>query len=203
MKTETRHSNKLSDREIVRLHTLASEGTQYPQLARMFGCHVNTIIDHLAMRVCYSLAVYKAIGKPTPIPSVEPINIYDAAIFLPGWPSRDKVYRLYKAGVLSAWIIRKNLVTDFASVRKAARAMLPDGIWISNRSIESFLRLDDIKKLAKSQTKLKYWPSTEISFYPMPRVVQVAAESESELSIPAAIIHRCLQVERITGVATL
>lgn len=201
---ERRHGDPLSDREIVRLHQLAANGTIYPDLARMFRCHVNTIIDHLALRVCYPRSVYKAIGKLKPIPSAEPISIYDAAIFLPGWPSRDKVYRLTVAGILKAWKHQRNLITDFAEIKRAAKLMFPhEGIWISNRAIDSFIRLDTIEKLSPFIRKLSYWPSKEIWFYPMPRVFEAAIETNETVDIPAAIIHRCLKIDEIASVATI
>lgn len=198
---------KLTEREIARLHKMNSDGVAACEIASALNIHSQTVYDHLALRVSYSVALYDKIGKTPKIPTGQEMTIYEAAILLPGWPSRDKVYRLYQAGTLRAKKVtragKKTLVTDRSNIADSASRMLPmPGNFISRESLES-LSPAILLELSGRGVRLEYWPARTQLFFSMPDVTSKAAELSESISIPAGIVHRAILCLEMSGVATL
>lgn len=199
-------ASKLSDRQILQLHDLSKQGFTATEIAKRLSIHTNSVFSHLARRVAYSPSVAAKLPN-IPIPNKSPMSIYDASIFLPGWPSRSKVYKLYRAGILRAKVDLKSsnhqLVTDYRAVRKAALAMLDSGIWIKSITLAAMIRsvaaYDDCIRLA---VECRYWPNRDASYINLIDVHRVLRYHGESISVSPSIIHRCLRVYAVAGVAT-
>lgn len=204
-------NDRLTERQVIRLHRMKSEGFSNRAIADALSISPDTVYNHISMRVSYPAEVYQKIGKHPKLINSAAMSIHDAAIFLPGWPSRDKTYRLYKAGILKATLQqsaseshpRKHLVTTRAQIKQCAKEMLPTpGIFISYWTL-SHLSPALLFRLSGRGERLKYWPSRLQIFYPMPEVTELSARLEIPLNIPAGLIHRAVTVLESVGVATI
>ena len=204
-------NDRLTERQILRLHRMKSEGFSNKSIAEAMAISPQTVYDHTCLRVSYPPEVYRKIGKRPKFSNSATMPIYDAAIFLPGWPSRDKTYRLYKAGILKASLSkssskthpRSSLVTTREQIKLCAQAMLPTpGIYMSYWTL-SALSPALLFRLSGSGERLKYWPSRLQIFYPMPEVTELSSDLDMPLSIPAGLISRAVRVLEAVGVATI
>lgn len=195
----------LTEREIIRLHQLSKDGKKQSEIASILNCHPQTIYDHLNFRVRYPLRVYSKISGCPSFPCSSPMPIYSAAVYLPGWPSRDKTYRLFKCGILKTIAPPRKRVcleTNKRFIASAAKEMLPhDGVFISATTIRIVSAAVDPRHL-DSGVRLRFWPSREI-FYRMSEVNEVADSMDQPITFSAAVVYRINKVLDVCGVATI
>ncbi len=204
-------NDRLTERQILRLHRMKSEGFSNKSIAEAMAISPQTVYDHACLRVSYPPEVYRKIGRKPNFNNSSTMTIYDASIFLPGWPSRDKTYRLYKAGILKASLKpssskthpRNSLITTREQVKQCAQAMLPTpGIYMSYWTL-SALSPALLFRISGSGERLKYWPSRLQIFYQMPELTELSSDLSIPLSIPAGLISRAVKVLEAVGVATI
>ena len=195
---------KLSEQQILRVHRLAASGLPHTNIANEIGCHRNTITSHLNLRAGYSPELIGKIGVKVGLPSTTRITPYAAAIYLPGWPSQHKIDKLRRHGVLEtcsqggtrAW-------TNERKIRKAARRMLPEGVWFASTSLELYFGPRDVEAilsdLADRKEHCSYWPCRHYHYLNAIDVFALGFEH----SIRPGVISRVSECLRISGVATL
>lgn len=201
---------KLTDRQIIRIHQMASAGISNQDIACELEVHRNTIYRHLSLRFPYSAYVMRVLCLDRPMPTERVMTIYAAAAYLPGWPSDAVVFRLYRAGVLEAKKTTINgragvLGVRMPAVRRAARKMLPQGLWLKTETLP--LYCEDAARLICETRHLaidcKYWPATHYKYLPAPSVFGTAAELEIPIKVPLRCRKRASLCLEATGVATL
>jgi hypothetical protein len=196
---------KLSEQQILRVHRLAESGLSNANIANQIGCHRNTITSHLHMRAVYSLELIRKIGIKVGLPSTERISPYDAAIYLPGWPSQHKIDKLRRHGVLETCSTSncERAWTTERKIRKAARKMLPEGVWFASTSLELYFDACDarsiLRKLDGAKQHCRYWPCRHYHYLNARQVFAMGFE----YSIRPGVISRVSECLRISGVATL
>ncbi len=205
-------NDNLTDRQIVRLHRMKADGMPTARIAEALGVSPQSVYNHLSFRVSYTHEVYQKIGYSPKLPTTKLLTIHEAAVYLPGWPSRDKTYRLWQAGILQGKIElqgrpeyqRRRIVCTQSQVKQCAKRMLPaSGIFMSYRTL-NWLAPEILQRLPKkSGRRLDYWPARLHIFYPMPLISQVAIDSGLCISVPAAFIRRAITALDICGVATV
>ena len=194
---------KLSDRKIVALHQLHAHGASNLDIARALDVHRNTVTAHLKLRVAYTRTVHKKIGANADLAPLNNISIYDAAAYLPGFPSRDVVYRLHRQGVLAAMLNAGRLVTTEAKVRRAANRMLPPGLWFNTRLIANYCFEPASLLEGLPMTDCRFWPSKEYRYVSAVDVTRKAAELGVTLQVPAAVRRRAVRCMELFDVATV
>lgn len=202
----------LSDRQVIRMHQLSAEGFKTKQIADMLEISKNTVIEHLAFRVPYTPAILRKIAcfpHEFTLPKENPLTIYNAAIYLPGWPERAKLFQLYRNKVLKAKIKRRGpwrgLVVSHAEIKRAALRMLPPGIWIRLGNVASYTNrniAEECKKFSIGCNHMLHLKN-KVQFVDIRDVVEQCVAREVPLNIPARTIHRALAAVDMTTVATI
>ena len=194
---------KLSDRKIVTLHQLSVQGATKQEIARALGVHRNTVTAHLKLRIAYPRSIHRKIGSRSELIPLADISIYDAAAYLPGFPSRDVVYRLHRAGVLRAKQLRGRLVLSEGRVRSAVRRMLPPGLWFRTDLLSHYTSSPTIVVAGLPLIDCRYWPCSKFRYASALDVYRRAEEVGVEIVVPASVRRRaavCLELFEIATV---
>lgn len=139
-----------------------------------------------------------------PLVLTDPMPAYDAAALLPGWPARDKLHKLIRAGILRTKLQKPRAHwTTHAAIRRAALAMLPAGLWVSSDTLPHYCEHPNQIAIECVSARLCYWPVTRTEYFRMLDVKKTARALGVSLEIPSAIKHRAVQALRIAGVATI
>ncbi len=207
---------KLTEQQIVRVHKLAREGKQIREIASMVGAHRNTITAHLKLRCAYSAATISKLAIRVSLPPTRQISIYDAAIYLPGWPSPSRVNKLRQAGVLEVktsdrrtvaksrywWNSVNQPFTTEQLIARAARKMLPKGVWFRTDLLLNYLSSSEVNQvfqLSDEMEDCKFWPCRRYRFVPATSIYRIGLEP----NVPLSVMSRVCECLRISGVATL
>lgn len=186
---------------------MARNGSTRTEIASTLGIHPNTITDHLALRVPYPQEVLDKLGCRLKMPEGDTIPLYDSSIYLPGWPSRCKMHALKRAGVLRTTIQRNGAWSGYVvtrdAIKRAAQAMLPDGLWFRSDRIQHYAG-PTVAEIARSERiQCKYWPSKEFGYVPACTVQRIAKDVGATLAVPAVDKHRALATLAMCSVATI
>lgn len=200
---------KLSDREIVRLHQMARSGVPKNNIADELGIHRNTVYMHLALRFRYSTYVLNSLCLNASMPTGRTLSIYDAAAYLPGWPSNALIFRLYRAGVLKAKRAAgprgPALRCTFSDIRRAAHKMLPTGLWVRSDSLDVYCKLASriVAACDHSAVDCTYWPSKQYCYLPAPAVFEEARSLDAAIRVPLPTMRRAVLCLEKLGVAAI
>lgn len=201
--------SNLTDRQIRRMHQLYRDGISKRAIAGILQVNRNTVHTHLTGRVAYRDELARAIGLSLPkLCTANPMSIYSASEYLPGAPRPISTRMLHKAGILRAKIARcgkyktKMLVASHADIRKAARALLPPGMWIRGSRLKDLTQNDD-ELFSFLTQKAKEVRSMSNRFFLWPDIVTKAISIGIPLSPAPHEISRALKTLDLTGVGWL
>lgn len=185
---------------------MARDGRPPLQIARTLDIHRNTVLWHLSHRVEYPLHIIRKLGLRREMPSTETLNIYDAAIYLPGWPDRNKLHQLIRCGVIECRMTSdRRWITTRQSIRRAAREMLDPGLYYRSDRLREYTP-DHANILSRTRhlgKHLTYWPTKQWCYIPAHSVQVAADQIDAPIVVPDTITHRALATLDLCGVATI
>lgn len=192
--------------EIIQLHQMARDGRAPIDIARTLHVHRNTVLWHLSHRVEYPLHVIRKLGLRRTLPDSDTMSVYDAAVYLPGWPDRHKIHQLIAAGVIECRMTpQRYWVTTRQAICRAARMMLDDGLYYRSDRLKNYTpdHADIVRRTSHLGHHLHYWPARQWCYLPAHSVQTAAAQIDAEIIVPDVITHRAIATLDLCGVATV
>jgi hypothetical protein len=203
----------LTNRQIIQLHQMAREGTPHHIIARTLRVNRNTVTAHLSGDITYTPSVYKAIDLRAPLVARRWLTMRQAAPWIPGHPSKAKMWVLIngrswrgkRIPKLHSRIVDGQRMTTLASIRAFVSKVYPAGIWLREETIEGLITLEAIEQLPIEKIGwFRRQPFGEqIKACRLCVVDRVAAECGEQIDIPASMVHRATTIEKHIGTAVV
>lgn len=184
-------------------------------IAKALGLNRNSITAHLSGEIAYPAPVYRSIKIVAPLRPSRWLTIPQAAVWIPGRPSRSKMETLIAGRSwrgraiprLSTRIVGRRRMTTIASIRRFVATVYPAGIWLTEDTLMNFVPYSTLEFIPLERLGWHRATSTHFGnpIYAVPLVVaaRVARSTGDELSVPAEIIHRATTIERHIGTAVI
>lgn len=207
---------KLTDRQVVQIHSMRRAGVSNQEIARTFGLNRNSVSAHLAGDVTYPFAVYQKIGMKAPLVTDQWLTIRQAAPWIPGHPSRARMQLLIRGVSWRGKAIPKlrtklrrdgKRYTQLPWIRELLSKVYPAGIWICSESLFNSVPLATIAKIP--MVRLGWIKGTTIPFgeqFQAARLcvaTRVAADDGQPLQCSPLFIHRAARIYEHVDVAVI
>ena len=197
---------KLTSRQIIRLHRLHRDGARNYEIAKALDVHRNTVTYHLSGDFEYEPHVSRSLGITAPLRTEGWLSLQDAARLIPGHPSRPKMRTLVRGRLsrdasklitLRSEIVDGHRLTKASWIRAWCSKVYPLGLWASRYWAEGVLELQILDRMD--------WEKIGILGEPLEVVwMPLFVETAGATFVPTARdIHRADRILQATGVCVL
>lgn len=199
--------SNLTDRQIRRMHQLYADGFSKLAIAQILGINRNTVHTHLSGRVAYHVELARKLGTINrPLCDDDPMPIYLASEYLPGAPRPVSTFLLHKAGILKARIQRrgkyrtKMLVATHRDISRAAKSLLPPGLWVRVSRLKALLADDVLFSKLENSARIQERRAMANRFFLWIDVSNECAAIGAHLQPEPGEISKALKTFKLTGV---
>ena len=176
-------------------------------ISKILQVNRNTVHTHLTGRVAYHDELARAIGmRDRPLCDDDPMPIYLASEYLPGSPRPVSTFLLYQSGILRAKIERRGkyqtrmLVASHRDIRRAARSILPPGLWIRSSRLQDLIDDDLFFDRIFSNEKVKDFRAMSRRYFLWIDVVRECLKFGAVPQPDPKEISRAIKTLDLTGV---